>query len=148
MALQLETVCTSISGITVTGLTIKDMPTIPEWISLNGPTMFPKPDGLITNFSFKRVSQGMATAKMDCNYTLNYLLVYSSISGTIPQYKAFAAMIGMALDIIDAIMATAALGGAVMFEMPVIGDIGVIEDPKKNQFWGCSISIAITEFQN
>jgi hypothetical protein len=148
MALQLEAVATAISGLTVTGLTVKDLNEIPEAFGMGGPTMFPNPDGFITDFNVQRVSFGMNTAKMTATYRLNYLLAYSPVGGTLKQFEAYARMVGLAIDIIDAILALASLNGAVTFEIPVIGEFGIVNDPAGNARWGCGVSVSITEFVN
>lgn len=148
MALQLETICTSIAAISVTGLTIKDIDEIPETLDLAGPTLYPNPEAFITDFVATYDSFGTGTAKKTVTYRLNYRLSFSPVGGTLATFEAYSRMLSLAIDVMDAIMAQASIGGAVLADNPTIGQSGVLTDNSNNSRWSCDLSLKITEFVN
>lgn len=146
--LNILTVADSISKLVVSGLTIKDADEIPA--ALEGrdcPVMFLDPDNPISFDPVDVISFGGLSAKMDAHYTLNYILVYSLAgAGRTNKLEKFAGMLGLAADVVEAIMGASAITGAVNWNAS-IGNAAVLTWGDKS-FDSISISISITEFVN
>jgi hypothetical protein len=147
MALAIATVVDSISKLSVSGLTIKDMDEIAGAVDPRAPTLFPMAD-FITNVQFARNSFGGGSiAKMTLSYTLNYRLCYKPVAAgrSIEYFDNMVAMCGLVLD---AIMAIDTLTGCVDTVISNVQNMGIVMDPSDNQFYGCDMSFIVTEFVN
>lgn len=146
MSLKINTVADSISNLTVSGLSLKDIDEIPA--KLEGrdcPFLTLDPDNPVTFESLDFVTTGGPNAKKDAHYTLNYLLVYGQVGkGRTNKLESISGMISMAQLIIEAVIGATAITGAVDWNAS-IGDAEVIN-------WGgvsfdsIQIRISITEF--
>ncbi len=152
MALQIATVADSISKITVTGATMKDIDQIPEAQNvMDIPIIIPKPDGYLSNFKPQRDSFGAGgDAKMTVTYTLTYRLLHSAIGeGMSGIFSTYAAMVAIVSVFLDAIIANDTVTGAVDIQAASITEFGLVYDPAgKTAFHGCDISIDVMEFVN
>lgn len=146
MTLKINTVADSISKIAVTGLTLKDIDEIPS--ALEGrdcPVMFLDPDNPVTFNEVTFESFGGSIAKKNATYTLNYLLVYGAVGkGRTNKLESIAGMIGLATDVIEAVVGLDALAGAVEWNAG-IGETSVLNWNGKS-FDSVQIKISITEF--
>lgn len=144
---QLDTIATSIAGLTITGVTIKDIDNIPDSAQGLTPLLIPQPNDYVTNLKPTRISFGGAgSAKMDLTYTLNYVYLHAEAGSGINTFAIYAGLIDNLLLIIESMMTNDNLNGAVDMELNSISDIGVIDDPAGNPFWGVFISLNVTEF--
>lgn len=149
MALALATVTDSIAGLSVTGLTIKDLDEIPAAADPRQATLIPLPN-FVTAFSMERDSfGGGSTAKMTVNYTLNYRLLFTQPgkgrAGTIENYDN---MVALVVAFWDAVIAIDELAGAVDIVPGGISNMGLVNDPADNAFIGCDVAVICTEFVN
>ena len=141
-----STVSDSIAGLTITGVTVKDIDQIPDNADLLGPILFPQPNDFITELSVERMSfGGGGTAKMDMTYTLNYVYLHCAAGGNIGAFGAYSGIITNLAVIVTAILTNDNISGPVDFEMQTVPSIGVIDDPAGNQFWGALLSFKVTE---
>jgi len=70
----ISTVADSISNLSVSGVTIKDIDQIPESAAMLCPLLIPKPDNFVTDLSVSFEPFGTnGSAKIKTNYTLNYV---------------------------------------------------------------------------
>jgi len=152
MALQIVTVADSISKLTVTGATMKDIDEIPETTDMmDVPMIIPKPDGYLSGFRMLRVGLGPGTsAAINVAYTLTYRLLHSEVGegmdGIFSTYSAMVAIVGVFLD---AIIANDTITGAVDLQAASITEFGLVYDSTgKVAFHGCDIGIEILEFVN
>ena len=140
------TVADSISKMTVTGVTMKDINEIPDAGQMLCPVMFPQPNGFVTGLSVERMSFGGAgTAKMDMNYILNYVYLHAETGTGISSFDAYSGIITNLAVIIKAILTNDNITGCVDMEINTIGEIGTIVDPAGNSFWGVLVSFKILE---
>ena len=141
------TVADSISKLTVTGVTMKDIDQVPDSAQMLCPIMFPQPDNFVTNINVERVTVGSGgTAKMDMTYTLNYVFLQAEIGSGISAFSAYSNIIGNLATIIGVILANDNITGAVDLTLNTIGEIGAITDPAGNQYWGVLFSFNVLEF--
>jgi len=147
MALAIATVVDSISNLSVSGLTIKDMDTIPASASGLGPLLIPLPN-FVTNFNMERDSYGGgSTAKMTVTYNLNYRLLFAQ-AGSGRDLEYFDNMVSMVALLWDAILAIETLTGAIDLVPAGITNMGLINDPAEHEYYGCDIAVRVTEFVN
>ena len=146
MALAIATVSDSISGLSVSGLTIEDVDNLSVFIA-SPPVLAPMPD-FITNFELIYDSFGSgATAQKTIRYDLNYRLYYAPV-GSDRKLAPFEGMIDMIAAILDAVIDVVNLTGAI--EIMPTGTIrpGIVLAPDGAQFFGCDLAFRITEFDN
>jgi len=149
MALAISTVADSISKLSVTGLTIKDINEIPAGTDSRGKTLIPKPN-FMTDFSMERDSfGGGSTAKMTVNYTLNYRMLYKPVGAgrqnVLEYYDDLTSMIGLVLD---AVLAIDTLTGTVDIVPLSVTNMGLVNDPADQAWYGCDFAFRVMEFVN
>ncbi len=112
MAIGLSTIAGSISSISVSGLTIKDIDDIPQNISQRDcPILIPDPDNYV-GFSIAPVS--LDKSKYNINYSLSYILIYAVLGSERTNIMAtYSGMLSMATAIVDAVISLSTLSGAV-----------------------------------
>ena len=140
------TIANSIAGLTISGVTIKDIDEIPQSAKLLTPLLIPQPDNWITDFQCEFQSFGSnGAAAMDFTYSLNYIYLHCPIGAGVATYDIYAGLITKLSAILVAIASNDALTGLVDLK-PRIGQIGVIQDPSGNEFWGVMFSLPVLEF--
>ena len=147
MSLQIATVISSIAGLAVSGLKVCSLSSIPEAVDIRTPTIFPRPDGMITNFTQERLSQN-SQPRLNVVYTLHYRFCHTPIGSGRGLFTQFPAMVNMISAFIDAVQANDTLTGAVDVAVAEIDAFGPVTDPSGIAFHGCDISITIMEFVN
>lgn len=149
MSLSAVTIANSIAGITVSGVTMRDLDEIPQGaLARDCPMVYPKPDGFLSGLSVNRDSFGAAAAKMTANYTLTYVFLHSPVGSGRGLFDIYEDMVTKGLSVIDAILATATLAGAVDVQIGDMLDFGPVNDPAGNTFHGCLIALNCSEFIN
>lgn len=149
MTIALITVADSISKITVSGLTIKDVNEIPTGLTQRFcPVLIPNPENYVSNVDVAVDSFGTGTSrKMTLAYSLNYLMIHSEVgAGRTAILDAYSGMLTKACAFLDAFYALDDLTGAVDFHAelgaPQITDVGGV------QFHSIAIRLMIKEFIN
>lgn len=145
MAIALSTIADSISKLSVSGLTIKDIDNIPQAIiQRDCPMLIPDVDNYI---GFNIESDTLDRSKWTVTYRLNYLLMYAVVgAGRTNILDQYAGMIAKATAIVDKVISLSSLTGAVDWDATV-GDPLIVE-------WGgtnchaCRVVIGAVEFVN
>lgn len=141
------TVADSISKLSISGVTIKDINEIPESAQLLCPLIVPRPNEFVTNIKAEKQSFGAnGGALLNFSYSLNYAFLYTEIGGGINAYAPYEGLLQKLELILETILGNDTLTGLVDMELESIGDIGSITDPAGNQFWGCHFSLRCLEF--
>jgi len=150
MSLAIATITNSITGLSITGLTIKDVDEIPQAvINRDCPLLVPDPANFVTGFEVVRDSLG---AGSDCKYTaeymLNYILLYAVVgAGRTTVLEKYSGMVSMAFAFYDAVLSSSSITGAVDFEPGAVNRFDIIT-------WGgtdfhtCSVGLNVKEFVN
>lgn len=147
MALGLATVVSSIAALSVTGLSIKDMDEIPVGVEVAQPTLIPLPD-FVTDWELETQSFGPgSSAKFDAFYTLNYRLCYVPV-GAGQQLEYFDDMVSMFTAFFDAVIAASPVSGSIGLAPASVTNMGIVNDPAENSYYGCDISVRVMEFIN
>jgi hypothetical protein len=140
------TITNNIAALTISGVNIKDIDEIPQSGSLITPVLVPQPNDFVTEFEPEFVSLGSnGGAKIDLNYNLNYVYLHCEAGSGVSQLEVYAGLITNLSAILVAFLSNDAITGLVDLK-PRISNIGIIEDPSGNQFWGVLISLHILEY--
>jgi hypothetical protein len=149
MALAISTIANSISGLTVSGVIIKDIDEVPESGDDRSAILYPKPDGFVTDLRVQPDSFGTAsTRKYTVTYALHYMLVGSPIGSGRGIFDKYSDMVGKAFAVLDAAIAAVGLVGAVEFSVQGVSNFGPVADNSGNPWHGCEIAFLVTEFVN
>jgi hypothetical protein len=142
-----STVTNSIAALSISGVTIKDIDEIPQSAQLLGPVLIPQPNDFVTEFTQTFQSFGSnGTAKVDFGYTLNYVYLHCEAGSGISSFDIYAGLITNLSAIVVAIASNDAVSGLVDLKIASISNIGVIEDPSGNQYWGVLLGLRVLEF--
>ena len=150
MTLQISTICDSISNLSVSGLTIKDLNEIPEAITgRDCPVIYPKPDGFVTNFEMVRDSFGGGpTAKMTVTYDLTYRLLGAPIGAGRGLFDSYSLMVEKVYAFIDAVLAVDTMDGLIDIVPADATAFGPVTDPAGGMFHGADVILHVMEFVN
>jgi hypothetical protein len=148
--LKLVTVTNSIAGLSISNVTVLDVDQIPpEAQNVRGPTLFPDPDGFVTDFSVTRDAWGTGVnSKLTVSYTLNYVFAFvpsGSGRGALDQYSG---MIDAWVDVMDTILGSDTITGCVDIAPVGVPIFGTLQDPSGGTFTGCKLAFAVTELIN
>ena len=142
----ISTVADSIAGLTVSGVTVKDIDQIPDTARMLCPLLIPKPDNFVTDLSVSFETFGSnGGAKINTNYTLNYVFLFCEVGG-MRAFAAFSGLVSKLSTILVAINSNDAITGAVDMKINSIGNIGVITDPAGVEYWGLEFSLRVLEY--
>ena len=143
----ISTVADSIAGLTISGVTIKDIDQIPDSASMLCPLLIPQPANFVTDISVSFETFGSnGGAKINTNYTLNYVFLFCEVGSGLGAFAAFSGLMTKLSAILVAINSNDTITGAVDMKINSIGNIGVITDPAGNEFWGLEFSLRVLEY--
>ena len=150
MALGITTVADSISKLSISGVTVKDIDEIPERVLVrDGAVLYPRPDGFVTNMKVVPAAFGSAgTRKYTVTYTLHYMLITAPIGKGRGLFDVYSDLVSKTYLVIDAIIANDNLSGSVEFQTRDVQNFGPVVDPAGNPHHGCEIVVDVTEFVN
>ena len=150
MTLAISTICDSISSLSVSGLTIKDLNEIPEAITgRDCPVIYPKPDGFVTNFEMVRNSfGGGSTAKMTVTYDLTYRLLGAPLASGRGLFDSYSMMVEKVYAFIDAILMIDTMDGLIDIVPADATAFGPVSDPAGGMFHGAGVILYVMEFVN
>ena len=149
MAIAPVTVADSISKLTVTGVTIRDLDDMSnEVFARDCPLVMPAPTWF-TVAEVERVNLGSGTAaKWDFTYILSYRLFYQEVGNERNPGSIIPTLAAKTFLFIDAVIANDSITGAIDMELVSSPVFGVVEDPVGKLFWGADIELQIMEFIN
>ena len=143
----IATVADSIAGLSISGVTIKDIDQIPDTARMLCPLLIPQPANFVTDLSVSFETFGSnGGAKINTNYTLNYVFLFCEVGSGLGSFAAFSGLVGKLSTLLIAINSNDAITGAVDVKINSIGNIGVITDPAGVEFWGLEFSLRVLEF--
>lgn len=149
VSIGLATVADSISNLSISGVTIKDIDQIPDSAAMLCPLLIPQPNGFVSDINPEFQSFGSnAAQKMDLSYTLNYLYLHAEVGSGINSYLIYSGLITKLIAIIAAIMSNDKITGLVDMKLQSVSQIGVITDPSGAEFWGIQFSFRVLEYVN
>jgi hypothetical protein len=149
MAIAVATVAASIDGLTISGVTIRDLDEIPEKVEPRDcPVLYPNPDGFMSGVELEVDSFGSASAKKTIRYRLNYVFLHSPVGGERGLFAKAPDMVAKVCAILDAVIANDAISGCVDIQPGDVTEFGPVADPSGNVFHGCRLAFAVTELVN
>jgi len=145
---KIATVLDSISKLSVTGVTLKDVDEIPEAVTVRHcPVLFPDPDTPVSGLRVESQSTGAGTGgRNDVLYTLNYVYLHAPAGEGRYITNNVSGMVTKAVLILNALIANDAVTGAIDIEPRIEGEFGVMVDPSGAKFWGFRLAIDVLEF--
>jgi hypothetical protein len=147
MTIALTTITNAIAGLTISGVTIRDMHDIPNAVA-EYPILYPEPVNFIADLSVTRMAQITAATSWNVEYTLTYTFMFAPL-GSGRGMDLFSPMLTKAMVVVDAIIAAVAgVSGAVTCYLVGIATPGPMSDPSGNQFFGTQIRLRIMEMIN
>jgi hypothetical protein len=140
------TIANSIAALAIPGVSIRDIDEIPQAATAQTPVLIPQPNGFVTNFepTFKSFGSN-GTAAIDLEYDLNYVYLHCELGSGLSQLEMYAGLMRNLTAILVTLLSNDSIAGAVD-QKPRVGEIGPIEDPSGNQYWGVMFSLHILEF--
>lgn len=148
MALEFAAVANSIAGLSVAGVTLKDIDEIPETAGGLGPLIIPAPDWMTDVDVDIQSFGGGSTALMDFNYTLTYRLLFAPVGAGRGFLGVLPDMIAKIALFYDAVLAVETLVGLEGIMPAGISNFGANPDPADVDYFGCDMSVRILEFVN
>ena len=140
-------VADSIAALSVSGVTIKDIDQIPDTARMLCPLIIPQPANFVSDLSITFETFGSnGGAKINTNYTLNYVFLFCEVGSGMGAFAAFSGLISKLSALLVAINSNDAITGAVDIKINSISNIGVITDPAGVEFWGLEFSLRVLEF--
>jgi hypothetical protein len=148
VSVQLATVCDSISKLSISGVTIKDIDQITASRIGQAAILTPKPDGFVTGLVFAPDSFGPGATRLGTlQYTLTYRYYHCAI-GQLLDFGSYAALVANVVTILNAILTNDIVTGCVDVSLAGAIDVGPVTDPAGNSFHGADIALLIKEFVN
>lgn len=140
------TITNSIAALAIPGVTVKDIDEMPQTARMITPVLLPQPTDFVTDYEPTFQSFGSnGTAKINVNYTLNYVYLHCEAGSGLSQLDIYAGLMRNLSAILETLLSNDAITGLVDMT-PRVGNIGVIEDPSANQYWGILLQLRILEF--
>jgi hypothetical protein len=144
-AINFVTVADSVSKLSISGVTCKDIDQITASRMGQAATLTPRPDGFITDIEI--TSDELTKQKLTLKYAMNFTYYHCPIGSTL-NFADYTNMITNIAAIISAMVEDNTLAGALDTGTPTVSDIGMVLDPAGNFFHGCQISLSISQFIN
>ena len=158
MAFDIDTVCNSIAGLSITGVygggskavTIKDLTAVPEAVDHRQcPVLYPEPVGLVSEIAVEYDSFGPgSSAKITVTYDLLYTLCFAKIGSERGLFTIEQEFLKTVEAVLTAFITNDSLTGAVEIHPKEITNFGPVADPAGNTFHGCQIKLTVLEFVN
>lgn len=148
MTINVATVWDSISALSISGLTIKDIDQVSEAWEIRGATLYPNITAPLELAAPVRQSLGTVAggAKKDIRYTLNYTFAYAAVGSTRGIKDIMSGMFSMLALIYNAVTESDALPGSIDITPRISAASTVVQDPAGNQFWGLSLAFDVLEY--
>ena len=150
MTLHFAEVTDAIASLDVEGLRIKDADEIPAQVGVRDSMLIPMPN-IISDFSMERESfGGGSTAAMTVTYTVNYRLCFQPVTTsrvmTLGVFSDLMVMVGLILDAVLVIDVFISDYDTVVDIVPItVANMGIVNDPADNAFYGCDLSFRVQE---
>ena len=149
ISLLLTDITDAIAGLSISGVTIRDVDQISaNWQSVPN-VLYPNPEGFISDMvlDYRSFLRG-ASAPVDVSYTLNYRFLNVQIGDLGNMAAQYGDMVSKLTTIINALMSEdAPYSGKVDLAVLAVS-VGARADPAGNLYHGADIALRIMEQQN
>ena len=139
-------VTAAISNISVSGVAIKDISAIPEQALMLCPVMFPSPD-FVTGLNPVVDTLGTAgSERITLDYDITYIYAHCTINaGVGGVFAAYAGLVTNIVAIIVTIMTNDNPRDGATLRLKTISKAGAVNDLAGNTYWGCALTLHVTE---
>ena len=151
MGLEITAICNSIAGLSITGVTLKDLDEIPEGVDpADCPILYPEPDGLLSNIGVEPVSLSTGTSRQaNVTYNLRYTFLHSAVGEGAGLFDVFPDMIAKVVLILNAVLTNDYITGLQDFQVVSIANFGPVTDPSASMtFHGTQFEFSVLELWN
>jgi len=146
---KIRTVISAIAGLSISGVTIKDLDEIPGNTNLQPKTLYPNAEGVIRGLLPSRETYGtLGSEKINLDYGIRYRYVHCTPDGSPGGvYDVVDDCVETIASILAVLLANDTVNGAVDVWLTSMSDFPIIvQDPAGNDFWGCDFTLGIKEF--
>lgn len=144
ISVQIATVADSISKLSISNVTIKDIDQLSaSWKSLPN-VLYPRPENFITGVSL--IPAVMSKQKYDLHYVLNYRFLNVQLGNDAVLFATYPALIAKIVLIANAIITNHNLTGVIDVSFGGITAIGALPDPAGNAYHGADFAINVLEY--
>ena len=149
MTLSTNTITNSIAALSITGVTIKGIDEIPEGVlERQCPILYPEPDGFIGNLEVVPMSFGTAgSGHFDVDYDIKYTFLYKPVGTSRKLLSTYPTLLTLALTIVDKIIISDVVTGAVTLEFAGFENFGIAHDIVGVPFIGTRMLFHVKEFE-
>ena len=149
MTLSISTVTNSIAALSVSGVTIKDVDEIPSRVDVSDcPILYPEPLNFVTNIVVTPMAFGHeGSGPFDVEYDLTYAFLQTEVGAGGELLDHYKTMVDNVCLIIDRIIISDAVTGAIELSMNGSANFVAIPDPAGNLFHGCHLVFHVKEFE-
>jgi len=149
MTLSISTVTNSIAALSVSGITIKDIDEIPSKVDASDcPILYPEPLNFLSNVSVTPAAFGTGgSGPFDVDYDITYAFLYAKVGSGGELLDHYKGMVDKVCLIIDKIIISDAITGAVELSFNGTVDFAAIQDPAGYLFHGCHLTFHVKEFE-
>lgn len=149
MTISTTTITNSIAALSITGVTIKDSDEIPEAVlERQCPILYPEPVNFIRNLVVDPMSFGTAgSGYFDVDYDMAYTFLYKPVGTSRALLSTYPDMLTLAMTIVDKIIISDVVTGAVTLTFNGFENFGLALDPAGNSFIGTGMTFHVKEFE-
>lgn len=151
MGLQITAIADSIAGLSVTGVTIKDLDEIPEAVDpADCPILFPEPDSFLSDFGMEVLSLAPGSvAAINVTYNLRYTFLHSVVGEGAGLFDVYADFIAKMVLILNEVLTNDVITGLQDFRVASIANFGPVSDPAASRtFHGTQFLFSVLELWN
>jgi len=150
MTLQIAAITNSIAALVVPGVQMLRPEEIKTAITdRDTPCLYPEPVGFVSNFLVRHATfDSGASAPKTAEYDLTYTFCYAPVGSSRSLLDIYNRMVIAAFALLDAIIASDALTGAVDFQPKNVLYFGLVSDPSGGRHHGCQMVFHVKEFVN
>lgn len=148
VSINFVTVADAIAGLTITGVTVKDIDQVDASNVRLTSILAPRPLNYITDISAIADSLGAGgNRQMTLLYTLHYTYYYLPIGSTL-SFEKYNTLIANVATILAALITNDVISGALYTENISVDSLGLVTDPRGDNYFGCEFSLQIAQFIN
>jgi len=143
---KFTTVATSIAGLTITGVTIKDLSNMLTDVSMACPLLMPGPS-FITNLQpvLPETYGSAGTERLTLKYNITYRYFHCAVSAE-QTWGLYDDIVSNVAAIMVVLMTNDKLAGLSDLRINAIPEIpGIVTDPLQNEYYGCDITLSVEQ---
>ncbi len=146
VTVEVDTVSLSIAALSISGVTIKDIDHIPDSAKLLCPLLIPQPNDYMSNTKVASMSFGSnGSQKINLEYDLQYVYLHCESGSGVNAFAPYGSLIRKIKQILITLISNDSISGLVDLTVNSISNVGIINDPAGNSYWGVLVSLHVLE---